>query len=73
MEAPRRGAAWHFGRSFVGTRLEDTCPCPKEPCGLVSTERVNPNCPEHPFTRAKTIRQSHTAENCRPREESPHE
>lgn len=54
----------HFGRSFNDTRLEDECPCPKEPCGLVSYARVNPDCDQHPMSKAKTIRQIHTAKNC---------
>lgn len=54
----------HVGRSWSGTRLEDACPCPKEPCGLVDTSKTDPSCPEHPEVRAKTIRRSHPATEC---------
>lgn len=54
----------HIGRSFHGTRLEDQCPCVKEPCGLVAQGAADPSCPEHPVDRAKTIRQSHAETAC---------
>lgn len=52
----------HFGRSFVGTFIESTCPCTKAPCGLV--ENISQLCPEHPMKKAKTIRQMHLAKDC---------
>lgn len=54
----------HMGRSFAGTPLEDNCPCPKAPCGLVDIENVHPECGEHPYYRAKTMRQGHRADQC---------
>lgn len=54
----------HIGRSWSGTFLEDTCPCPKAPCGLVDMDRTDPACPEHPAERVKSIRQSHPASAC---------
>lgn len=56
--------AMHVGRSWVGTPLEDTCPCPKEPCGLVDITRANPDCTQHPPTRYKSMRQGHSADVC---------
>lgn len=56
--------AQHIGRSFTGHSLEDTCPCPQEPCGLIATVRVDPACPQHPLQAGKTIRQSHDAARC---------
>lgn len=55
---------YHIGRSWVGTTLEDACPCPKAPCGLVDSDNVSPECDQHPMSAAKTIRQSHTPEDC---------
>ncbi|QGJ93522.1 hypothetical protein SEA_MUFASA8_74 [Arthrobacter phage Mufasa8] len=54
----------HIGRSFTGTRIEDTCPCEKAPCGLVDSSNTHPNCTQHPWQRGNTIRQSHQPENC---------
>lgn len=54
----------HIGRSFVGHHLEDECPCPQEPCGLVDAAKADPNCPQHPVSAGKTIRQSHLPESC---------
>ena len=56
----------HVGRSWRGHHVEDACPCPQEPCGLVDLRRIDPACPQHVFTAAKTIRQSHTPEFCIP-------
>lgn len=55
----------HVGRSF-GTdhHLEDTCPCPQEPCGLVSTDRIRPDCPQHAPQFGKSLRQGHDAADC---------
>lgn len=51
---------WHAGRAWSGHEIEDACPCPQEPCGLVSTP--DPDCVQH--SRTKTIRQSHRADQC---------
>lgn len=56
---------WHFGRSFGGAgHLEESCPCPKAPCGLVVYNEWSPNCGQHPPERGKTIRTSHPPEEC---------
>lgn len=54
---------FHVGRAWAGTALEDGCPCPKAPCGLVDTA-VKPlgGCPQHAMNQS--IRQSHTAADC---------
>lgn len=54
----------HISRSWSDTRLEDACPCPKAACGFVDTAQVDPECPEHPMRRAKTIRRGHDAKDC---------
>lgn len=54
----------HIGRSFDGHPLEDACPCPQEPCGLIDVSRIDPTCGQHALAAGKTIRQSHTAERC---------
>ncbi|GAA0720101.1 hypothetical protein Drose_06370 [Dactylosporangium roseum] len=59
-ETPNPGA-YHVGRSWTGTTLENNCPCPKAPCGLVDRAHP-PACEQHGHT--KTIRQSHRAEDC---------
>lgn len=56
--------SFHIGRSWSGHFLEDTCPCPKAPCGLVNVDQADPACPEHPAERSKSIRQSHPASEC---------
>lgn len=57
--------ATHIGRSWPGaTPIEDACPCPKEPCGLVDREKAHPDCPDHPMERMKSVRQSHSAADC---------
>lgn len=59
----------HIGRSFGDARwIEEACPCPKEPCGLVDTNKAVPECGHHPFAAYKTIRQAHAPENCVPLE-----
>ena len=57
---------YHMGRSFIGTRLEDDCPCPKAPCGLSVTPGLagESDCPQHSMLAAKTIRQVHHADKC---------
>lgn len=54
----------HVGRSWSTHELEDACPCPQEPCGLVDAGKVDPKCPEHSFAAAKTLRQSHLSTDC---------
>jgi hypothetical protein len=54
----------HIGRSFDRHPLEDTCPCPQEPCGLIDVARIDPTCPQHALHHGQTIRQAHTAERC---------
>lgn len=54
----------HIGRGWRGTDLEDGCPCPKAPCGLVPADQIDPACPQHGFDSAKTIRQNHAPEDC---------
>jgi len=44
--------------------LEDECPCPVEPCGLIDHDKIDPECPQHAMTAAKTFRASHPAEDC---------
>jgi hypothetical protein len=56
----------HIGRSWreLGHPLEDECPCPKAECGLVISDQVVEECLQHPWGRAKTMRQGHDAEAC---------
>ncbi len=56
--------AWHVGRSWSGTEIEDGCPCTKAPCGLVDQDAVDQACTEHPLVRAKSLRQGHPADRC---------
>jgi hypothetical protein len=55
----------HVARAWVGTDIEDACPCPQAPCGHVTLSTVDPGCPEHGMSAAKTIRSSHPAKGCR--------
>lgn len=57
-------ADWHIGRSFADTHLEDACPCPQEPCGLIARDQVRPDCPEHAVWAGKSIRQGHRPDAC---------
>lgn len=55
----------HVGRSWDGPgHLEESCPCPKAPCGLVDTGTVDEACMQHPVSRYKTMRTGHRAEHC---------
>ena len=54
----------HAGRGWSGTAIEDECPCPKAPCGLVDLDNISEECTEHPFSRTKTLRQGHPAWQC---------
>lgn len=53
----------HVGRTWSDNRLEQLCPCPLEPCGLVALDKTHPECEEH-TTRARTMRQIHEAADC---------
>lgn len=64
MTAPTETGTPHIGRSFQGHPLEDACPCPQEPCGLVAMDKALPACDQHGFRKAKTLRQRHLAEQC---------
>jgi hypothetical protein len=65
-------SGYHIGRHWpsgyrknnVGATIEDNCPCEVEPCGLVSYDKIDPDCPQHGPMAAKTIRTSHAAEDC---------
>lgn len=60
----------HWGRAWTGHAIEDNCPCPKAPCGLVLgmwPGRGYPECEQHNPRKPwemKTMRQSHHEENC---------
>lgn len=54
----------HVGRSWVGHWMEDACPCPQEECGLVDWDKIDPECPQHSLTAAKTLRQIHDNVKC---------
>jgi hypothetical protein len=60
--------SYHLGRSWPGdTHIEDVCPCPKQPCGLVDTDKTSPDCDQHHVGNghhARTTRQGHAAERC---------
>lgn len=55
----------HIGRSWTHHAVEDACPCPQADCGLVLFDTIDPACPEHHWSAAKSIRQSHPATKCR--------
>ena len=59
-----RNTVWHEGRSFTGHHMEDACPCPQEACGLIAHNKAHPDCAQHGFGKAKTIRQGHAEQNC---------
>ncbi|MGW4695188.1 hypothetical protein ACWEO1_22730 [Kitasatospora cineracea] len=54
----------HWGRSWAGTPIEDACPCPQAPCGLVDSATVDQACGQHAAHRAQTRRQAHPADQC---------
>jgi hypothetical protein len=55
----------HLGRSWWPQHhIEDDCECPKAPCGLVDADTALPDCPEHGWKAAKTMREIHRAELC---------
>lgn len=63
---------WHVGRHWPssyterskGLTIEDECPCPVEPCGLIDHDKIDPDCPQHSLMAGKTTRASHRAEDC---------
>jgi hypothetical protein len=44
--------------------MEDECPCPQEPCGLIARDKAVEDCPQHYFGRSKTMRSIHFAADC---------
>lgn len=66
-EQPAPGGS-HIGRSWEGHGIEDDCPCPKAPCGLVVQETASEACDQHPPSARRSIRQSHPADQCPARE-----
>lgn len=54
----------HCARAWTGTAIEQSCPCPKEPCGLVDPGRAHPDCLHHPLKRGKSFRQIHSEDHC---------
>ncbi|MEU0656087.1 hypothetical protein ABZ485_28115 [Streptomyces albogriseolus] len=59
------GTLWageHLGRDFTGTTPENTCPCPKAPCGIIWRDTIRDDCPAH--AHARSMRQSHPARHC---------
>lgn len=59
----------HVGRhwpSEYGKRgtLEEECPCPTEPCGMIAESKIDPECPQHSMKAGRTIRASHYAVDC---------
>lgn len=62
---------FHISRHWDGPgRLEEECPCPKEECGMVNSDRPAEQCSEHNALRqgAKSIRSGHRAVDCPGRE-----
>lgn len=60
----QKPSALHIGRSWVGHEIEDGCPCPQAPCGLVDTDTIVADCTEHALLAAKSSRQGHWANEC---------
>lgn len=64
LDAGIRPHRYHIGRSWAGTEIEQRCRCRKAACGLVDTAFVDPNCDQHAFRFARTIRQTHHHYDC---------
>ncbi|MEV8042422.1 hypothetical protein AB0P02_01075 [Streptomyces griseoluteus] len=62
--APIPAEGWHIGRQWHGHELEDRCPCPQAPCGLVIAADAAKDCVEHGPGSTKSTRQSHPANTC---------
>lgn len=56
----------HIGSSGEGHEVEDACPCPQSPCGLVAVSTIDPSCAEHGAGSARVILQIHGAMACVP-------
>ena len=67
----RPAATVHMGRGWSGTRIEDECPCPQAPCGLVNSSDTDPACEHHPMSRNKSMRQGHRSDECPGRLDAP--
>jgi hypothetical protein len=57
-------AGFHIGRGWEGHEIEDACPCPQEPCGLVDLGRAADDCDQHHPLKARSTRQGHSLANC---------
>lgn len=57
---------FHIGLSRLGNEIEQNCPCPLVPCGLVLDADADPACPHHGrwADMDKLILQIHPAESC---------
>lgn len=53
---------WHLSRGWHGDPEWFMDCCPHEPCGFYELAKITPGCPNH--DGAKTIRNSHPAEEC---------
>lgn len=54
----------HVGRSWNGHTIEDHCPCPQAPCGLVPADQAREDCQHHHWAVGKSLRQGHPAADC---------
>ncbi|WP_432010152.1 hypothetical protein [Streptomyces cucumeris] len=54
----------HVGRSWNGHTIEDHCPCPQAPCGLVPADQAREDCQHHHWAAGKSLRQGHPAADC---------
>jgi len=54
----------HMTRGWTPGELEADCPCPKEPCGAISTLRADQNCAQHGPRFTRTMRHIHGADVC---------
>lgn len=55
----------HRGRAWAGHSIEDSCPCPQAPCGLVPDDTADPACAHHSAVLPpRTMRQIHDAAVC---------
>lgn len=55
---------WHISRAFGPDPFAADCPCGKAPCGFIDWDRIDPDCPQHAWQAAKTIRANHEAKDC---------
>lgn len=57
---------FHYGLSKHGNDIEQKCPCPLMPCGLVLDSDVEPACPHHGHAQwaVAVIRQMHPHQHC---------